>query len=71
MIGNRTIPEHLQDKVNAMPEYSYGVTRVRAILADGSRIEDVFVAWGREIVKVGASDEVSFDPAKIIRVERP
>ena len=54
-----------------MPEYSYGVTRVRAILADGSRIEDVFVAWGREIVKVGASDEVSFDPAKIIRVERP
>ncbi|MGO8931872.1 MAG: hypothetical protein ACLQU3_33880 [Limisphaerales bacterium] len=70
MNTNRTIPEHLQEKVNAMPESSYGVTRIRVTLDDGSQFSDVFVAWGSEIVKVGTSKEIPFDPAKIVSVER-
>ena len=70
MNGNRNIPEHLQGKVNAMPESSYGVTRIGVTLDDGSRFEDVFVAWGSEIVKVGTSEEIPFDPTKIVSIER-
>lgn len=69
MNGSRTIPEHLQEKVNAMPEFSYGVTRIRVTLDDGSRFIDVFVAWGSEIVKVGTSEEIPFDPSRIVSVE--
>jgi hypothetical protein len=71
MNGNRIIPEHLLEKVNAMPESSYGVTRIRVTLDDGSKFDDVFVAWGSEIVKVGTSEEIPFDPARIVSVERP
>lgn len=70
MNGNRNIPEKFQDKVNAMPESSYGATRIRVTLDDGSKFDDVFVAWGSEIVKVGASEKIPFDPARIVSVER-
>jgi len=70
MNGDRTIPQPFQETVNAMPEYSYGVTRIRVTLDDGSRFSDVFVAWGGEIVKVGTSKNIPFDPARIISVER-
>jgi hypothetical protein len=64
------IPEVLQEQVQAMPEYGYGVTRICVTLADGSRFSDVFVAWGIEIVKVNASEDIPFDPSKIVAVER-
>jgi hypothetical protein len=70
MNGDRTIPEHLREKVNSMPEFSYGVARVRVTLDDGSQWSDVFVAWGGEIVKVGTSEEIPFDPSRIVSVER-
>ena len=70
MNGNRNIPEKFQDKVNAMPESSSGATRIRVTLDDGSKFDDVFVAWGSEIVKVGTSEEIPFDPARIVSVER-
>jgi hypothetical protein len=53
-----------------MPEYRYGVTRIRVTLDDGLRFSDVFVAWGSEIVKVGTSEEIPFDLSKIVAVER-
>ncbi len=71
MNRNQNIPEKFQDKVNAMPESSYGVTRIRVTLDDGSHFDDVFVAWGSEIVKVGTCEESPFDPARIVSVERP
>jgi len=71
MNGNRTIPEHLQEKVNAIPESSYGITRIRVTLDNGSSFDDVFVAWGNEIVKVGASEQIPFEPSRIVSVERP
>lgn len=67
---NRTIPEKFQDEVNAMPESSYGVTRIRVTLDDGSKFDDVFVAWGSEVVKVGTSEKIPFDPLRIVSVER-
>ena len=70
MRGSRNIPEKFQDKVNAMPESSYGVTRVRVTLDDGSKFAEVFVAWGSEIVKVGTSADIPFDPSRIVSVER-
>lgn len=71
MNGNRIIPEKFRDKVNAMPESGYGVTRICVTLDDGSKFDNVFVAWGSEIVKVGTSEEIPFDPARIVSVERP
>ena len=71
MNGNRNIPEKFQDQVNTMPESSYGVTRIRVTLDDGSKFDDVFVAWGSEIVKVGTSEKIPFDPSRIVSVERP
>ena len=70
MNGNRNIPDKFHDEVSAMPEYRYGVTRIRVSLDDGLRFSDVFVAWGSEIVKVGTSEESPFDPSKIVAVER-
>jgi hypothetical protein len=67
---NRNIPERFRDKLNAMPESSYGVTRVRVTLDNGSKFDDVFVAWGSEIVKVGTSEKIPFDPSRLVWIER-
>jgi hypothetical protein len=69
MNKNRNIPEKFHDKVSGMPESSYGVTRITVTLDDGSKYPDVFVAWGREIVKVGTSENIPFDSSRIIAVE--
>ena len=66
---NREIPKHFQDTVSGMPEYSYGVNRVVVTLDDGKKFYDVFIAWAKEIVKVGASEQVPFDPGRIVQIE--
>jgi len=66
----KELPKHLQDKVATMPEYSYGVNRVVVTLDDGTRVRDVFIGWAKEIVKVGTSEEIPFDPARIVDVEK-
>jgi len=63
------LPEHLQERVRAMPESGYGVNRVTVILDDGTRIDNVHVAWGKEIVKIGKDAEVHFDVHRIVDVE--
>lgn len=62
------IPSKFEDEISQFPEHSYGVTRVSVLLEDGKRINDVFVAWGRLIVRVGTSEAISFNPEKIIEV---
>jgi len=62
------LPKHLQDKVAAMPEYSYGANRIVVTLEDGTEIFDVFVAGSGEIVKVSTSEKIPFDPTKIVSV---
>ena len=63
------LPEAIRKKVANMPEYSYGVNRVTVILNDGTEIKDVYVAWASEIVKVGSSKEIPFDPTRIVGVQ--
>jgi len=70
MNGKLNIPTQFQDEINMMPEYSYGVTRIRVTLDDGSIYDDVFIAWGNEIVKVGMSEHIPFAPTRIVSVER-
>ena len=48
-----SIPTHLSDKAAALPESSFGATRVTLLLTDGRRIGDVFLAWGSDIAKIG------------------
>ena len=50
------LPQAVGDKVLDFPECSYGAHRVTLVLADGGRIHNVTVAWGREIVRVGSRD---------------
>ena len=68
MDTTHTIPEHLQEEVNQLPEYGHGVTRISVTLNDGQTFGDVFVAWGVEIVKVGTSEEIPFDASTIVKV---
>jgi hypothetical protein len=63
------LPQALQEKVCAMPESGYGVTRVTVVLDDGRRYSDVHVAWGKEIVKVGGGTIIPFDISRIADVE--
>ena len=51
-IVSRSIPERFRDQIAAMPECAYGVNRVTVILDDGTKFDDVLVAWGEEIIKV-------------------
>lgn len=69
MSASTLLPEHLREKVRNMPESSYGATRVVVVLDDGTRIPDVDVAWGKEIVKVGRGFEVPFDASRVVDVE--
>jgi hypothetical protein len=66
----KELPERFQDQVAAMPEYSYGVNRLVVTLDDGTIVSDVFVAWAKEIVKVGTSEHIPFDPTRIIEVRK-
>ncbi|HEY3932203.1 MAG TPA: hypothetical protein VGM58_07520 [Verrucomicrobiae bacterium] len=67
------IPEQIADKAIGFPESSYGANRVTLILADGRRVHEVFLACGREIVKIGNkavshSDELGFKLSDIVDV---
>jgi hypothetical protein len=46
------IPNNLSDKAASFPESSYGANKVTFILMDGRRISEVYLAWGKEIVKI-------------------
>ena len=68
-MSTTAIPERFRDQVASMPEYKYGVNRIKVTLDDGTTYNDVYVGWGEEIVKVGASEDVPFDPERIVKVE--
>lgn len=46
------LPEYLCEKTQGFPEYSYGANKVTLLLNDGRRVQHVFLAWGRTIVKI-------------------
>jgi hypothetical protein len=60
------LPEAVKEKILSFPEYKMGTHKVALIMKDGSMIEDVFVAWGDEVVRVGKEEVVSFDVDEVI-----
>jgi hypothetical protein len=58
MAGPILIPEELQAKVRTFGEVTMGANRVALVLRDGTVIEDVILAWGREVVRVGGGEPV-------------
>ena len=70
MSTTRNIPAQFQDQVASMPEYKYGASRVKVTLDDGTTYRDVYVAWGEEIIKVGESENIPFNPERIVAVEK-
>ena len=69
-MNNVELPERFQGQVAVMPEYSYGVNRVIVALDDGTTVSDVFVAWAKKIVRVGTSEQIPFDPTRIVDVRK-
>lgn len=63
------LSQELKDKVLEMPEYRQGVNRVKVRLKDGTIINNVYIAWGHEIVKVGDSNKIPFDASDIVDLE--
>lgn len=63
------LPENIKAEVLLMPEYRQGTNKVRVWLKDGRIYSSVFVAWGSEIVKVGASTSIPFDAEDVVRVD--
>lgn len=61
------------EKIEQMPESSYGANKIKVILKNGSVFSDVYVAWGKEIVKIGTrlvtADEIPFNVDDIVDVE--
>jgi hypothetical protein len=63
------LPRHFADKVASMPEFSYGANRVRVRLRSGVEFTDVFIAWSKEIVRVGSSANIPFVVSEIADIE--
>lgn len=53
---------HLKTKIIGFGEYKMGAYKVDLVLRDGRIIKDVVVAWGDEVVRIGAQDDVSGFP---------
>jgi hypothetical protein len=64
----RDLPRHIQEQINSFPESSYGANRVTVVLDDGTVYREVVVAWAREVVRVGKSEHIPFDPARVVEV---
>ena len=66
MSTERLLPELIKSKILEFPEHRMGAHRVSLVLKDGRVIDDVVVAWGDEIVRVGDNDEMDFRPDDVV-----
>jgi hypothetical protein len=64
----KEIPSIFEDKVLHFPECSYGVTKTVVILANERGIRDVFIAWDKEIARVGETKDVPFNPTTNVNI---
>ena len=60
------LPKAVRARILSFPEYNIGVHKVALIMKDGSVIEDVLVAWGDEVVRVGEEGTVPFGLGEVI-----
>jgi len=68
MHTRRFLPEAIREKVTNLPEYRMGAHKVAVVLRDGRVVEDVIVAWGKEIISEGGQIEISFLPEDVMDV---
>ena len=61
-----TLPDHVKERILTFPEYTMGSHRVALVLKDGSLVEDVLVAWGNEVIRVGGVEGCSIDVADVV-----
>ena len=64
---DKKLPNKFTEKLYSFGEWNYGVNKITVILDDGTKIHDVKVS-GLEILKVGYSKKVNFDPGRIIDI---
>lgn len=48
----------LKTKIIGFGEHSMGAYKTDLLLRDGRIVKDVIVAWGDEVVRIGASDDI-------------
>jgi len=63
------LPEDVKERILSFPEYKMGTHKVALIMRDGSVVEDVLVAWGDEVLRVGKGEVVPFDLHDVIDAE--
>jgi hypothetical protein len=63
------LPEAIKERILTFGEYRMGVYKVALVMKDGSRIENVLVAWGSEVVRVEGSEDFDIDVASIVDAE--
>lgn len=68
MNAQKVLPEAIREKLATLPEYRMGAHKVAVRLKDGRVVEDVIVAWEKEIISVGGNAEIPFVPEEIIDV---
>jgi hypothetical protein len=67
-VGDR-LPEQVKAKILDFPEHRMGAHRVALRLADGRLVEDVTVAWGDEVIRVGGDEDLDFRLQDVVDAE--
>jgi len=65
-VSNARLSGTIKTKIISFGEYKYGASKVALVMSDGTIIEDVVVAWGDEVVRVGGVDVSSFDTSQVV-----
>jgi hypothetical protein len=65
----RKLPTPIQEKILSFPEYRMGAHKVALKMRNGALVEDVIVAWGNEVVRVGGVNGCLIDPNDVVEVE--
>jgi hypothetical protein len=68
MSDQNILPEGIREKLRDFPEYRMGAHKVAVRLADGRVVEDVIVAWAREIVSVDGNTCIPFAAKDVVDV---
>lgn len=63
------LPSPIKEQILSFAEYKMGTHKVALIMKDGSTVEDVVVAWGDEVVRIGGVDGCAINPADVVDAE--
>lgn len=60
------IPREVEEKVNSFAEWRMGANKVDLVLRNGRIVKDVYLAWGRDIVRIGEHGVIDFQADDIV-----